>query len=61
MKKSRMIDEIAHVIRDTFLLPEETMAEAILLKIEQLGMKPPVEETCPVLFNTKHTWEKEND
>lgn len=36
-------------------------AEAILTAIEKAGMKPPLEENCPVLFNTKHVWGKEND
>lgn len=61
MKKSQAIDEIARVIRDTALLSDKDMATAILAKVEELGMKPPKEETCPVLFQTKFIWEKESD
>jgi hypothetical protein len=60
MKKSQMIAAIADVLRDTYLLNDENIAETILGKIEQLGMKPPVEEVCPVLFTTKNVWEKED-
>lgn len=59
MKKSRMISEIANVIHDTFLLGEIDMAKAVLAKIEELGMKPPVEQMDPVLYTTKLVWEKE--
>lgn len=60
MKRTEMLEHIASVIRDTYLLPDTQQASAILSKIEELGMKPPVEEVCPVLFQTKYTWEKEN-
>jgi hypothetical protein len=61
MKKSSMIEEIARVIRDTMSLSEKDMATAVLAKVEELGMQPPVEEVCPVLFTTKRIWEREND
>lgn len=60
MKKSQMIEEIARIVRDTSLLSDKDIATAVLTKVEELGMKPPVEETCAVLFNTTHVWEKEN-
>lgn len=59
MKKSQMIQQIEAVIRDTYLLDSTSVATAILNKIEELGMKPPVEEVCPVLFTSKQVWESE--
>jgi hypothetical protein len=35
--------------------------DKLLKFIEKKGMKPPVEDVCPVLFQTKHVWEQEND
>lgn len=61
MKRSEMLENIASVIRDTFLLNDSQQAEAILNKIESLGMKPPIEEVCPVLFTSKQVWEKEGN
>lgn len=33
----------------------------LLSFLEYHGMKPPVDEVCPVIFTTKHVWENEND
>lgn len=33
---------------------------SLLSNMEYRGMKPPVEDTCPVLFTTKYVWEKED-
>ena len=60
MKKSQMVAAIIDVLRDTYLLTDENVATAILTKIEQLGMKPPVEEVCPILFTSKQVWESED-
>jgi hypothetical protein len=60
MKKSKMLEEIVNVIKDTYLLSDQYMAAAVLAKVEELGMKPPKEEVCPVLFQTTFIWEKED-
>jgi hypothetical protein len=61
MKKSQMLAEIVSVLKDTDLLSYSDRAMAVLCKIESLGMKPPVEETCPVLFQTTFVWETEEN
>lgn len=60
MKRSQMIREIAEVIRDTYLLPETSIASAILNKIEALGMKPPEVDLYLALIDEEFTWEKED-
>ena len=60
MKKSKAIEEIASVIRDTLSLPEESMAAAIIHKIEELGMQPPNKYQCDCDGCRDYSWEKED-
>lgn len=61
MKRSQMVQQIVSVLRDTYLLGEQSQAQAVLAKIEELGMKPPVEAVDPILFQTQHVWGNENE
>ena len=49
MKKSEVIEEVARVVKDTFLLSETEIAKAIVNKIEELGMMPPDTGKGPVV------------
>jgi len=60
MKKSQMIFEIEEVLRDTELLSHSEQAVAVLLKIESLGMKPPMKSHDPVLHLVEYVWENED-
>ena len=44
------------------LIPEvkENMS-GLLALLEYHGMKPPVEDVCPIIWTTSHKWENEND
>jgi len=71
MKKSKMVQEMTEFWLALF--PDEKMYDPLLFEevkermgvlltfLERKGMKPPVEDVCPVLFQTKHVWEQEND
>lgn len=65
MKRSEAVDIIEEIIRLNNQTLEfggtYTVANLILYALEQNGMKPPLEENCPVLFSTKHVWAKEED
>jgi hypothetical protein len=46
---------------DWHLFDEVSGKMSSLLEIlEYLGMKPPKEEVCPVLFTSKNVWERED-
>ena len=63
MKRSQMIEKLFDLIRTTPLRTVEEdkiCAEKVLDLVEELGMKPPLTERCPVLLTNKHVWEKED-
>lgn len=68
MKKSKMVQEMTeHWLGKNVHYKEEFIAEvtrdmkSLLNLLEEKGMRPPVETVDPVLFQTKHVWEPEND
>ena len=44
MKRSKMLEEIQQLVRDSYIIEESTLRQAqkILSKIEKLGMRPPL-------------------
>lgn len=65
MKRSEAVNIIEELIKLNSQTLEfggtYTVANLILYALEQRGMKPPLEENCPVLFNSKHVWAKEEN
>lgn len=74
MKRSQMVEGMAEYWLGLFPgrpFDEDNLGEIfhdvkenmdrLLSFMEHKGMKPPVEDVCPVLFNSKFVWEKEND
>ena len=63
MKRSEMLNRITYALKHLNYkeMDIEHVANTVLTVVEVGGMKPPVEEICPVLFTTKNVWEKEND
>lgn len=74
MKKSQMIHEMAehwfgiNPDEERNLTVDDELFDAVRDKmvgllnfLESRGMKPPIEDVCPVLFHTKgHRWEEED-
>ena len=50
--------ELHQMDEEIFNEVEEKMG-ALLAFLEHTGMKPPVEDVCPVLFTSKFVWDKE--
>ena len=62
MKRSEMVLKLAQYLKEYTSICEDRVekhADELLALAEHFGMKPPVEEHCPVLFTPKHVWEKE--
>ena len=66
MKRSEMQHILAGLLStmyETDQHPEKQLPNAkhIIQVLEELGMKPPLKKTCPVLFRTEHVWEDEEN
>jgi hypothetical protein len=70
MKRSDMINRMAdhwfgllHInkleVEEELYNDAKIKMDALLHMMENHGMKPPVEDVCPVIFKTTHVWEKE--
>jgi hypothetical protein len=64
MKRSEMLQILNDAVIESGisrkLYNSKEALEFVLTKLEEAGMKPPVERKCPVLLRTEHTWENEN-
>lgn len=65
MKRSDMVKILSnHLHENTSMadrLEANFQADQIIALVESFGMKPPVEDVCPVIFKTTHVWEKEEE
>lgn len=73
MKRSKMIREMAEywlglfpgenvdnaIYEQTLVNEAEEKMSNLLSFLEHKGMKPPIQDVCPVLFQTKYVWEQE--
>ncbi len=62
MKRSVVIKRIANILAESRLETNETLADRILLTIQQAGMLPPTDEFDPEFPGTpNYRWSKETD
>jgi len=66
MKRSTMEYYLAGLLStmyETEKHPETQLPNArhILYVLEKMGMKPPLTKNCPIVLDTRHVWESEND
>ena len=64
MTKLETIEYITVILKDNFDkkfvdVSHRDIAIELLSRLEDIGMKPPVKEKCPILLTDKYSWRKE--